>query len=78
MGITHPLKGEAPWCFCVLRAGSETGKDLKAELTDLVSRELGRSFRPERVSPKPPLRSCSESRAPRSAMHFRRSPAKAC
>jgi acetyl-CoA synthetase len=49
VGIAHPLKGEAPWCFCVLRAGSETGKDLKAELTDLVSRELGRSFRPERV-----------------------------
>jgi acetyl-CoA synthetase len=49
VGIPHEVKGEAAWVFCVLLPGAEGGEALATELADLVSRKLGKAFRPKRV-----------------------------
>lgn len=48
-GLPDPLKGEAPWCFCVLRDGVELGDELRAALTEQVVSVLGASFRPRAI-----------------------------
>jgi acetyl-CoA synthetase len=49
VGIPHQVKGEAAWVFCVLTPGWEAADELAAEVSDLVTGELGKAFRPERV-----------------------------
>jgi acetyl-CoA synthetase len=49
VGIPHEVKGEVAWIFCVLAPGVEAGDGLAAEVGELVARELGKAFRPERV-----------------------------
>jgi acetyl-CoA synthetase len=49
VGVPHPVKGEAIWCFVTLRAGVEPGDALAARLTGVVAAHLGRSFAPARV-----------------------------
>lgn len=49
IGVPHPVKGEAIWCFVALRPDVEPGDALAARLTDVVGAHLGRSFAPERV-----------------------------
>jgi acetyl-CoA synthetase len=46
VGIPHKLKGEAIWCFVVLREGTD---ETEEELRALVAERLGRAFSPERV-----------------------------
>jgi acetyl-CoA synthetase len=48
VGIPHPVKGEAVWCFVVTRARAGDGA-LEVELADLVAEHLGKAFRPSRV-----------------------------
>ena len=48
-GIPHSVKGEAPWCFCVLVPQAVGGADLAEELAAHVASTLGKSFAPERV-----------------------------
>ena len=49
VGIPHEVKGEVAWLFCVLRPGYEPGDALAAEISDLVSGQLGKAFAPARV-----------------------------
>ena len=49
VGVPHPVKGEAVWCFVVPTPVAERGEALSAELADLVAEHLGKAFRPSRV-----------------------------
>ncbi len=46
VGIPHELKGEAVWCFVVMRGEDD---EIDDELSSLVAERLGRAFAPERV-----------------------------
>ena len=49
VGIPHDVKGEVAWIFCVPAPGSTTDDGLAAEVGELVSQDLGKAFRPDRV-----------------------------
>jgi acetyl-CoA synthetase len=49
IGVPHEIKGEAVVCFAVLRPGTESSEKLRDELSDLVSRQMGKALKPERV-----------------------------
>ncbi len=49
VGIPHPVKGEAIWCFVVAKRDHEAGEGLAAELSGVVAGHLGKAFKPERV-----------------------------
>jgi acetyl-CoA synthetase len=49
VGVPHDVKGEVAWIFCVLAPGHDASEELAAEVSDLVAKELGRAFRPDRV-----------------------------
>ncbi|HEU4354282.1 MAG TPA: AMP-binding protein [Actinomycetota bacterium] len=48
VGVPHPVKGEAVWCFVVTRPDARR-EGLEAALADLVAEHLGKAFRPSRV-----------------------------
>jgi acetyl-CoA synthetase len=49
IGVPHPLKGEAIWCFVVVRPGEEADAGLARALRNVVADHLGRSFLPSKV-----------------------------
>jgi acetyl-CoA synthetase len=49
VGLPHPVKGEAIWCFVMVRPGWTASDSLSAELQELVAAHLGKAFRPEAV-----------------------------
>jgi acetyl-CoA synthetase len=49
VGVPHEVKGEVVWCFCVLRAGSEPGEELRSRLRARCAQELGKAFAPAEV-----------------------------
>jgi acetyl-CoA synthetase len=49
VGVPHDVKGEVAWIFCVLAPGHEPSDELAGEVSEVVARELGRAFRPDRV-----------------------------
>jgi acetyl-CoA synthetase len=49
VGVPDQMKGEAIWCFVVLKPGVEAGDELAAELDRLVAEHLGKAFRPSRL-----------------------------
>jgi acetyl-CoA synthetase len=49
IGVPDELKGEAVWCYVVLRPGHEPGEALRDELRERVARALGKAFAPSRV-----------------------------
>src|SRR5205085_1843816 len=49
VGIPDALKGEALWCFVVLKPTVEPTDQLRQEIKDLVSDALGKSFAPSVV-----------------------------
>ena len=49
VGVPHEVKGEAIVCFVVLRPNRAPSEPLRAELTDLVARQMGKALKPERV-----------------------------
>ena len=49
VGVPHPVKGEAVWCFVVTRPDAERVEGLPTELADLVAEHLGKAFRPSRI-----------------------------
>jgi acetyl-CoA synthetase len=55
VGVPHDVKGEVAWIFCVLVPGQEPTDELAAEVSELVARELGKAFRPDRVAFVPAL-----------------------
>jgi len=49
VGVPHPVKGEALWCYVVLVPGAEPSEALRAELVATVTEALGKSFKPSEV-----------------------------
>jgi acetyl-CoA synthetase len=49
VGIPDEVKGEAIWCFVVLRPTATPGDDLAAELAGVVAAHVGKAFRPSRI-----------------------------
>ena len=49
IGVPHEVKGEAIWCFVITKPGFATDDDLAGELKAVVSRHLGKAFKPDRV-----------------------------
>ena len=49
VGIPHEVKGEVAWVFCIPAPGVVADDGLAAEVGELVSGELGKAFRPDRV-----------------------------
>jgi len=49
VGIPDDLKGEALWCFVVLKPGMDPTDKLRAEIKALVAEALGKSFAPSVV-----------------------------
>ncbi|MCS7197136.1 MAG: AMP-binding protein [Candidatus Bipolaricaulota bacterium] len=49
IGAPHELKGEAIWCYVVLRPGYEPSDALRRELRERVIEALGKSFAPEQI-----------------------------
>lgn len=49
VGLRHPVKGEALWCFVVLRPGQDASEGVRSELFALVTENLGKAFRPQAV-----------------------------
>jgi acetyl-CoA synthetase len=49
IGVPHALKGEAIWCFVVLRPDAEATPELARRLRTVVADNLGRSFLPAKV-----------------------------
>jgi acetyl-CoA synthetase len=48
-GVPHEVKGEVPWCFCILVPGVEASDELAADIAGHVVARLGKSFAPERI-----------------------------
>ncbi len=46
VGVPHEVKGEVAWVFCVPAPGAEASEE---EVRELVARELGKAFAPDRV-----------------------------
>lgn len=49
IGVPHVLKGEAIWCYAVLKPGYEPSDALRKELRERVIEALGKSFAPEQI-----------------------------
>ncbi|MFQ5830489.1 MAG: acetate--CoA ligase [Candidatus Methylomirabilia bacterium] len=49
IGVPHEVKGEAVICFVMVKPGQSPSQSLRAELTELVTRQMGKALRPERV-----------------------------
>jgi acetyl-CoA synthetase len=49
IGVPHDVKGEVAWIFCVLRPGEEATPACALEISDVVTDELGKAFKPERI-----------------------------
>ena len=56
IGVPHPVKGEAIWCFVVMKPGHPQRDDeLRRSLREVVAEHLGKSFAPSRVVLVPDL-----------------------
>ena len=57
IGVPHPVKGEAIWCFVVMKPGhpTERRRTRGGRLRDVVAEHLGKSFAPSRVVLVPDL-----------------------
>jgi acetyl-CoA synthetase len=49
IGVPHDVKGEVAWIFCVLRPGEEATPACALEISDAVTDDLGKAFKPERI-----------------------------
>jgi acetyl-CoA synthetase len=49
VGVPHPVKGEAIWCFAVLRPGFDPCDDVAAGVRAAIGDSLGKSFAPDQV-----------------------------
>ena len=49
IGVPHEVKGEVAWLFCVLKPGNEPTPACALTISNAVSDELGKAFKPERI-----------------------------
>jgi acetyl-CoA synthetase len=55
VGIPHEVKGESIAVFCVLRPGETDSAELRASISSVVARELGKALKPDVVAVIPAL-----------------------
>jgi acetyl-CoA synthetase len=49
IGVPHDVKGEVAWLFCVLKPGVEPTPARALDISNAVTEELGKAFKPERI-----------------------------
>jgi acetyl-CoA synthetase len=49
VGVPDELKGEAVWCFVVLRGTASPSDELAGELSGVVAAHVGKAFKPSRI-----------------------------
>ena len=49
IGVPHDVKGEVAWIFCVLRPDADATPACALEISEAVTDELGKAFRPDRI-----------------------------
>ncbi|MDQ4065291.1 MAG: AMP-binding protein [Actinomycetota bacterium] len=49
VGIPDEIKGTAVWCFCILRPDVAPSDELRREILDVISGELGKAFKPSEI-----------------------------
>ncbi|HEX2296633.1 MAG TPA: AMP-binding protein [Actinomycetota bacterium] len=49
VGVPDAVKGEAVWCFCILRPEVDPTEELAAEVKATIANELGKAFAPAAV-----------------------------
>ena len=49
VGIPDEVKGEAVWCFCILRPEVDPSDELAAEVRATIANELGKAFAPAAI-----------------------------
>ncbi|MGH2821242.1 MAG: AMP-binding protein [Actinomycetota bacterium] len=49
IGIPDDVKGTAVWCFCILRSDRVATDELRAEITEVITNELGKAFKPAEI-----------------------------
>ena len=49
VGVPDEVKGEAVWCFCILRPGTQGDDALAAEVMTAITDELGKAFKPKAI-----------------------------
>jgi acetyl-CoA synthetase len=49
IGVPHEVKGEVAWVFCVPKPGEEPTPAFAQEVSDAVTDELGKAFKPDRI-----------------------------
>jgi acetyl-CoA synthetase len=49
VGLPHEVKGESIWCFVITKPGHTTDDALADELKKVVSQQLGKAFKPDRI-----------------------------
>jgi len=49
VGVPHELKGEAVWCFVVLKPGYDPIDSLRQALFDKVVEMMGKAFKPQKI-----------------------------
>jgi acetyl-CoA synthetase len=49
IGVPHEVKGEAIWCYVILRPNVQPTEQLRAELRKLTAAKLGKSFEPDQI-----------------------------
>jgi acetyl-CoA synthetase len=71
VGVPHDVKGEVAWVFCVLRPGVDATPDCAQEVSQSVTDELGKAFKPERVVFVPALPKTRSAKIVRRAVRAR-------
>lgn len=49
VGVPDEVKGEAVWCFCILRPGAEPSDELARAIRSSIAEELGKAFAPSKI-----------------------------
>ncbi|MGH2554492.1 MAG: acetate--CoA ligase [Actinomycetota bacterium] len=49
IGVPDEIKGEAIWCFVVIKPATERSDALASDLAGVVARHLGKAFKPSRI-----------------------------
>jgi acetyl-CoA synthetase len=71
IGVPHDVKGEVAWLFCVLRPDAEGTSAYAREISDAVTGELGKAFKPERIVFVPALPKTRSAKIVRRAVRAR-------
>ena len=71
IGVPHGVKGEVAWIFCVLRPNEDGTPALAFEISNAVTDELGKAFKPERIVFVPSLPKTRSAKIVRRAVRAR-------